>query len=305
MLKGLQRRIFSDEHILSMPSITRGLDDKLREAMEIVQRAIIEHNPYAVCLMLSGGDDSITALKVALMLGVRIDFIIHGVTGTGLNDVRKYVHSVAALTGIKIIEADSGTAYVDYVKRKGFFGVGTDAHTYSYHVLKANAFRHAVSKYIRKGVEGRTILLLNGVRVEESDNRADNFGDNPYHASPDAPKNIWVNIIHWFYKKECLSLLEAENFKRSPVAIYLGRSGECNCGTMQDEAGRIACGEYDHEWRDWMHRLRRYVIGIFGWDINQNPDKKTMAEIRAKVAELESFMPMCVGCKAQQLKINL
>lgn len=303
MLKGLQTRVFGDEHILRMPSFTYNLDDKLREAMEIVQKAIIDHNPYAVCLMLSGGDDSITALKVALMLGVRIDFIIHGVTGTGLKDVRKYVHSVAATTGIKIIEANAGTAYEDYLDRKGFFGVGKDAHTFSYHILKANSFRHAVSKYIRKGKEGRTILLLNGVRVEESENRADNFGDNPYHASPDAPKNIWVNIIHWFNKKECLHLLEAENFKRSPVAIHLGRSGECNCGTMQDEAGRIACAQYDPEWGEWMKRLRKYIIQKWGWDINQNPNKKRMQEMREELAKIETFQPMCVGCKATQLKL--
>lgn len=303
MLKGLQTRVFGDEHILRMPSFTYNLDDKLREAMEIVQKAIIDHNPYAVCLMLSGGDDSITALKVALMLGVRINFIIHGVTGTGLKDVRKYVHSVAELTNIKIIEANAGTAYEDYVKRKGFFGVGATAHSFSYHILKADAFRHAVSKYIRKGQEGRPILLLNGVRVEESEDRADNYGDNPYRFDPAALKNIWVNIIHWFSKKECLDLLKAESFKRSPVAIHLGRSGECNCGTMQDEAGRIACAQYDPEWGEWMKSLRRYAITHFGWDISQNPNKKRMQEIRDEVAKIETFQPMCVGCKAQQLKL--
>lgn len=305
MLKGLQTRIFGDEHILQMPSITHNLDERLIEAKDIVQKAIIDNNPYAVCLMLSGGDDSITALKVALMLGVKIDFIIHGVTGTGLKDVRKYVHSVSVLCGIKIIEADAGTAFEDYVKRKGFFGVGTTAHSFSYHILKADAFRHAVSKYIRKGQEGRKILLLNGVRVEESDGRADNYGDNPYRQDPASPKNIWVNIIHWFTKKECLELLQAESFKRSPVAIALGRSGECNCGTMQDEAGRLACAQYDPEWGEWMKSLRKYVIQKHGWDIGQNPNKKRMQEIRDEVSALETFQPMCVGCKAQQLKIPL
>jgi len=250
--------------------------------------------------MLSGGDDSITALKVALMLGVRIDYIIHGVTGTGLKDVRKYVHSVAELCNIKLIEANAGSAFEDYVKRKGFFGVGTTAHSFSYHILKVNPFDRAISKYIRKGVPGRKILLLNGVRVEESDNRADNFGDNPYR---ETRNNIWVNIIHWFTKKECLTLLEAENFKRSPVAMALGRSGECNCGTMQDEAGRIACSMYDPEWGEWMKSIRRYVIQNFGWDISQNPNKKRMQEIRDEVAKLDTFQPMCVGCKAQQLKL--
>lgn len=300
MLKGLQTRVFGDEHILQMPSFTYNLDERLKEALEIVQKAIIDHNPYAICLMLSGGDDSITALKVALMLGVKINFIIHGNTGTGLKDVRKYVHSVAELTNIKIIEANAGTAYEDYVKRKGFFGVGSTAHSFAYHILKVNSFDKAISKYIRKGIAGRKIILLNGVRVEESENRADNFGDNPYR---EYHGNIWVNIIHWFSKKECLYLLEAESFKRSPVAIHLGRSGECNCGTMQDEAGRIACAQYGPEWGEWMKSLRKYAITHFGWDINQNPNKKRMQEIRHEVSKIETFQPMCVGCKAQQLKL--
>jgi len=295
-MKGVQKDFFREPHVLSMPNETHGMDDLLRESRDIVQRAIIDYQPYAVCLMLSGGDDSITALKVALMLGVRIDYIIHGVTGTGLKDVRKYIHSVSQLTGIKLIEADAGTAFEDYVKRKGFFGVGSTAHSFSYHILKVNPFDRAISKYIRRNKPGRKILLLNGVRVEESENRADNYGDNPYR---ELRGNIWVNIIHWFTKNNCLELLEAENFPRSPVAIHLGRSSECNCGTMQNEASRIACANYDPEWGEWMMAIRKYCIAKFGWDISQNPNKKTMQEMKVEIDKIDAFMPMCVGCKAQ------
>lgn len=301
-MKGIQQDFFRTPHILRMPDSTHGLDEMLLESMDIVQRAIIENQPYAVCLMLSGGDDSITALKVALMLGVRIDYIIHGVTGTGLKDVRKYIHHVADLTGITLIEANAGTAFEDYVKRKGFFGVGASAHSFSYHVLKSAPFEMAISRHIRKGVPGRKILLLNGVRVEESENRADNFGDNPYR---ERANNIWVNIIHWFTKKQCLELLEAENFKRSPVAIHLGRSGECNCGTMQNEAGRMACGNYDPEWREWMMAIRKYCVAKFGWDINQNPNKKALLEMKAQTDKMDAFMPMCVGCKSTAVVQNV
>lgn len=300
-MKGIQKDFFREPHILTLPKITHGIDELLLESKDIVQRAIIEHQPYAVCLMLSGGDDSITALKVALMLGVRIDYIIHGVTGTGLKDVRKYIYKVSNLTGIKLIEANAGTAFEDYVKRKVFFGVGSTAHSFSYHILKVNPFDRAISKYIRRNKPGRKILLLNGVRVEESENRADNYGDNPYR---ELRGNIWVNIIHWFTKKQCLELLNAEKFERSPVAIHLGRSGECNCGTMQNEAGRIACANYDPEWGEWMLAIRKYCIAKFGWDINQNPNKKTMQQIKIDTEMLDAFMPMCVGCKSQSINQN-
>jgi 3'-phosphoadenosine 5'-phosphosulfate sulfotransferase (PAPS reductase)/FAD synthetase len=299
-MKSLQKNIFGNEHILTMPPVAHNLDEQLRISMDIVQRAIIDYQPYAVCLMLSGGDDSITALKVALMLGVRIDYIIHGNTGTGLKDVLKYVRKVAEMTGIRLLIADAGNTWEQRVKTKGFFGTGKMAHSFAYHLLKNNPFQTTISRYIRKGIPGRKILLLNGVRVEESDNRADNFGDNVYRIRKG---NIWVNIIHWWTKKECLALLDAEHFARSPVAIALGRSGECNCGTMQNEASRLACKEYDPEWGDWMWRVRKYVVAKFGWDIHQTPSKEQLAEIKAAVAKIDNEQIMCTGCKAAQLKL--
>jgi len=209
------RNLF-ESHKIEVPSGVGEFLELLEESKDIVCKAIVEVNPYAIVLMLSGGDDSITALQVALMLGVKIDFVIHGVTGTGLPEVKQYVRETCNRLGFKLLEADAGTAYEDYVMRKGFFGKGTDAHKFSYHILKVNPFDTVISRYIRKGVAGRKIMLLNGVRVEESDNRADNFGDNPYRWQKN---NYWVNIIHWWNKTDCLKLLISTNFNRSPVAI--------------------------------------------------------------------------------------
>lgn len=276
-------------------------NDLLRESAEIVNKGIMDIDPYAICLMLSGGDDSITALQVAKMLGIKIDFIIHGVTGTGLPAVRKYVHSVAELHNLPIIEANAGTAFEDYVRRKGFFGKGVDAHKFSYHILKTNPFDKAISKHIRKGVPGRKIMLLNGVRVEESDNRADNYGDNPYRW---LRNDYWVNIIHWFTKKECLTLLEGEGIKRNPCSIALDRSCECNCGTMQSEADRMMASEFDPQWGAWMAGIRKEVTAKFGWDIHQSPKKEVLAQIKIESKKLSDDMPMCVGCKAREYKNN-
>jgi hypothetical protein len=199
-----------------------------------------------------------------------------------------------------LIEGDAGTAFEDYVKRKGFFGRGVGAHQFSYHILKSQPFQTCLSKNIVKRQRGRKLILLNGVRIEESDNRADNFADNPYTYRHN---QIWVNIIHWWSKKECLELLDSENIPRSPVAIALGRSGECNCGTVQTEADRILASKYDPEWGEWMKRLRKFAIGKFGWDIGQNPDKKMLEEIKQQNKKTSDFMPMCVGCKATNGKL--
>lgn len=298
-----QDNLFGKAPVLQAPTTIPNLVRRFEESREIVQKAIIDHRPYVIGLMLSGGDDSITALQVAIMLGVKIDFIMHGVTGTGLKDCRTFVHQVSERTGIKLIEADAGTIYEDYVKRKGFFGKGNTAHSFAYHLIKQDPFNREISKNFRKGVAGRRILLLNGVRVDESENRADNFGDDPYRKQKNSPNNVWVNIIHYWSKPECLELLQAEGVKRSPVAIALGRSGECNCGTVQNEADRIAAAEYDPEFGKWMYAIRKYCIQKFGWDISQNPNKKRLEEIKAEAAKLSEFMPMCVGCKARQGKM--
>lgn len=269
-------------------------NELMRTSAEIVNKAIMDNDPYAIGLMLSGGDDSITSLEVAISLGIKIDFILHGVTGTGLADCRKFVHEVAARTGIKLYESNAGTAFEDYVKRKGFFGKGTSAHKYSYHVLKSGPFEMALAKNVTKRKPGRKILLLNGVRVEESDNRADNFGDNPYRVRK---HQIWVNIIHWWTKQNCLTFLEDKGIDRSPVAIALKRSGECNCGTVQSEADRLAAAEYDPAFKEWLWPIRKYCIAKFGWDIGQNPSKKAIEEIAQANKKSDDFMPMCTGCK--------
>lgn len=278
------------------------LTDLFSESLEIYNRAISENNIYAICLMLSGGDDSVTALQVCRLLGIKIDFVIHGVTGTGLPCVRNYVRQHCEKYGMNLIEADAGDAFERYVRRKGFFGKGIAAHQFSYHLLKYNPFNAAISKYLRKGVAGRKIILLNGVRVEESENRADNFGDNPYRWDKN---NLWVNIIHWWTKKNSLTLLESENVERNPASIHLNRSGECNCGTTQSEADRIAASEFDPIWGIWMSELRNEITRKFGWDISGNPSKKLLEEIKASTQNKESFMPMCVGCKSIQQKLQL
>jgi 3'-phosphoadenosine 5'-phosphosulfate sulfotransferase (PAPS reductase)/FAD synthetase len=296
-----QDNLFGKAPELKLPSCNNDLTQRFVESKEIVQKAIVDLKPYAIGLMLSGGTDSITALQVAIMLGVPIDFIMHGVTGTGLKDCRKYVHQVAERTGIKLIEANAGNAFENYVKRKGFFGKGATAHKYSYHILKANPFAASTSKHFRKRIPNRKILLLNGVRIEESENRADNFGDITTRAQANSPQNIWVNIIHWWSKKECLQLLDSEGIKQSPVALALGRSGECNCGTMQNEADSIAAAEYDPDFKAWLWPIRKYCIEKFGWDIGQNPNPKRLQEIKKEASILSNDMPMCVSCKSLSL----
>lgn len=266
----------------------------LEESRDIVQSAIGAYSPYAICLMLSGGDDSLLTYEVCKKLGVKIDYIIHGNTGTGLKATTEFVRSLAVKSGIPYIEADARGAYEEYVLRKGFFGKGVSAHQFSYHVLKAAPFRRAVSHNIRHGKRNRPILLLNGVRVDESNNRADKLGDNPFNLDPAAKNNIWVNVVHWWTTEERDEFLKANNVERNPVAIALGRSGECMCGTMQNTVSRIAAAKFDPEWGNWLDTLENRVYALHGFGWGQSCSKKK--------SKSDEFQPMCTGCKAANLK---
>ena len=108
-------RLFGETYKTIVPIGPINLLERLVESKEIVDKAIKDYDPYAVVLMLSGGDDSITALLVAKLLGLKIDFVIHGVTGTGLKDCRSYVHQVCEKEHLTLLEANAGTAFEDYV----------------------------------------------------------------------------------------------------------------------------------------------------------------------------------------------
>lgn len=274
---------------------------------------MITYKPYGVIAMVSGGDDSMMLKYVLDELGIEVDFIMHGVTGTGIQETTDFVREIVANSGTRYLEANAKDAYLKYVMRKGFFGKGNDAHAKSYHVLKAQPFRTAVSHNIRHGKRGRYVLFLNGVRVDESENRADKLGDKIFNLDPAMKKNVWVNILHWVTTKERDRYLADNSLKRSPVATVMGCSGECWCGTTQSMATALQAAELFPKWGERWRETRKQVIKRFPWDWGQNITKYEKLEragqqnVRFNEDTLvfkkdEPFMPMCHGCKARMKK---
>lgn len=151
---------------------------KIAESAKILKAALDQFNPTHIVSMVSGGKDSAASDQVARELGVKIDFVIHGNTRCGIPETTEFVRDVYGRKG-EYVEADAGTAYEDYVLRKGFFGKGIDAHGFAYRVLKATPFRKAVSREIRQGKRNVRVLLLNGARKDESD-AAEEAGRDAY-----------------------------------------------------------------------------------------------------------------------------
>lgn len=260
---------------------------KISSSSEIVTQAIEEYSPTHIVSMVSGGKDSAASDQVARELGLKIDFVIHGNTRCGIPETTDFVRNVYGKLG-DYVEADAGTAYEDYVLRKGFFGKGIDAHGFAYRVLKATPFRKAVSREIRQGKRGVRVLLLNGARKDESENRKKNL--KLYRADPASPNNVWVNIIHDWSQDDRDEYLERCQTPINPVATQLCRSGECMCGTMQTDQERMEAAALYPKWHEWLTDLEREALGLHGFGWGQAAPKP------AKVGQGDLFAPMCKDC---------
>jgi len=260
---------------------------KIDSSAKILRDAIDQFSPTHVVSMVSGGKDSAASDQIARELGAKIDLVLHGNTRCGIQQTSDFVRGTYGRMG-EFVEADAGTAYEDYVLRKGFFGKGIGAHGFSYRVLKAQPFRKAVSKAIRQGKRDVRILLINGARKDESENRQRNL--QVYRRDPAAPNNIWVNVIHDWSQEDRDAYLASRATPINPVAEQLCRSGECMCGTMQTKAERAEAAALYPGWGNWLDALEREAVDRhgFGWG-DQFPKAR-------KIGQDDLFQPMCMDC---------
>jgi 3'-phosphoadenosine 5'-phosphosulfate sulfotransferase (PAPS reductase)/FAD synthetase len=264
-----------------------GDDWLIENSARILARAIEEFNPTHVVSMVSGGYDSATSDQLARELGAKIDFVMHGNTRCGIPQTTEFVRDTYGKLG-DYVEADAGRAYEDYVLRKGFFGVGHGAHGFSYRVLKATPFRKEISKHIRQGKRDRRVLLLNGARKDESENRKANL--ELYRRDPASPGNIWVNLIHDWGQEDRDAYLRSRCTKINPVATQLCRSGECMCGTMQTKQERGEAAALYPEWGAKLNGLEAEARAKFGFGWGEPFPKPR------DTRQADLFQPMCSDC---------
>lgn len=263
----------------------------ISRSIDLVNRAVAEYQPTHIVSMVSGGRDSAAADEMAEMMGLKIDLRLHGCTRTGIPETTDFVTNYYGNKRSDFAVADAGDAYERYVMRKGFFGFGRTAHNYAYHVLKADPFRAAISRLIRKRRRGVRVMLLNGARKTESENRRLNLQPTRLDKG-----NLWVNICHDWTSGERDQLLEANEIPINPVAVQLCRSGECMCGTWQTQGERAEASALYPHWGAWLDELEaaaRRKHG-FGWgEPFPRPRDPNQADL------FDEFQPMCAGCERQ------
>ena len=264
-------------------------DAALDKSRKILGAAIATYRPTHVVSMVSGGKDSACSHAVAdEILGGNIHLIVHGNTRCGIPETSQFVERVYGAMRPDLAIADAGTAYEDYVLRKGFFGKGISAHAFAYRVLKATPFRKVISKYIRKRRRNIRVLLLNGARQDESENRRKNL--QVFQPDPAMPNNIWTSIIFDWSVEERDSYLADRGVPINEVAKVLCRSGECMCGTMQSDGERLEAAVMYPEWGKWLDNLEAEARRLhgFGWG-EAFPRKRNKAQG-------DMFQPMCSDC---------
>lgn len=268
------------------------MTDVIEKSLSVLRTAIEQFSPTHIVSMVSGGKDSAASDQVARELGAKIDFVIHGNTRCGIPATTQFVRDVYGRTG-ELVEADAGTAYEDYVLRKGFFGQGIGAHGFAYRVLKATPFRKAVSHNIRKGRRNVKVLLLNGARKDESANRQKHL--QVFRQDPAQPNNIWVNLIHGWTEQDRDAYLASRGTPINPVAVQLCRSGECMCGTMQSKQERAEAAALYPDWGRWLDALETEARALHGFGWGENFPR------RRATAQGDLFQPACTDCVKRKL----
>jgi 3'-phosphoadenosine 5'-phosphosulfate sulfotransferase (PAPS reductase)/FAD synthetase len=256
----------------------------------ILRQAMEEFRPTHIVSMVSGGKDSAASDQIARELGVKIDFVMHGNTRCGIPQTSEFVRDHYGSLG-EYVEADAGDAYESYVLRKGFFGKGIAAHGYAYRILKATPFRKAVSKCIRQGKRDVRVMLINGARKDESENRQKRL--QTFRRDPASPNNIWVNLIHDWSQEDRDTYLRSRCTPINPVAIQLCRSGECMCGTMQTAQERAEAAAIYPEWGKRLNELEDEARRLHGFGWGETFPKPI--DTRQSVLPLD-FQPMCKDC---------
>lgn len=265
----------------------------LDTSKEIYELAIEKFQPQINILMFSGGNDSLTALHVAQALEIKIDYVLHVNTETGISETTKFCRSLDDKFPYQEVSAKN--SYENYILRKGFFGRGKIAHTHAYHILKATHYRKFASN-IRQKRRNFKILLLNGARKQESINRKHNL-NKTFNIDPGAKSNVWVNLIHEWSKIDCLDFLQDNKIKQNPVTKILHRSGECMCGTMQSLEDRREASLWFPDWGNWLDNLEKQVLPNHPWQWGENVPKWVSQVKNGQLSFPDDFSPMCQSCQ--------
>jgi len=277
--------------------------EKLKWSEELANKVIKEYKPYAVIVGLTTGFDSIVALELANRF-FDLDAVFTCNTTISAPETLQQCEDVAkSVYKLKHIcrcppyagKSEHSDVYFELVKRHGFPGKTTTAHSWMYRYLKDHTVSRILSS-IRQGKRNRPIVVISGARKGESVRR---FGTSK-NISVNG-NNIWVNICNEWSDAEVGAFAEDNRLKRlrSPISKTIGISGECFCGCFS-EPGEL------NELKIASPTTYEKITGIHKW-LKENTDKDwgwergpSMQYVMEKYGQIPLFtetgMAMCSTC---------
>lgn len=226
------------------------LEQAIDQGRDDLQRALDEWSPNAIFAGFSGGTDSLMATH--LLYEIRDDVAaLHINTGIGMKRTRKYVRDTCDLMGWDLEEyraKENGYSYDRMVKGKakgvpgGF--PGPPMHYIYYRRLKQRQIEAAHREH--KGEFGGKIVLITGIRKDESNIRSGYEGAVVHHESG----VVWVNLIYNVSAHQKQKYIDLHGLETNPVSDVYGMSGECLCGAFDEDGSRLcelksACERFD------------------------------------------------------------
>jgi 3'-phosphoadenosine 5'-phosphosulfate sulfotransferase (PAPS reductase)/FAD synthetase len=237
--------------------------DPVGDVRRIVHAAVEEYQPSHIFAMTSGGNDSIPvahATQAALQeIGLSLDAAVHLATGTGVSETIRHAREMARRFGLpfRVYRPKKGNRYHEQVLAYGF--PGSFHHRKMYNRLKERSIEQLERDH---RVKGRPIMLVTGVREQESKRRMGVVSE--VNVEDRTPNRVWVApIVHWSTAdKE--QYMEQYGIPRNPVTDKLCISGECLCGSYASPGELEEIGFFYPKARQYIRRLEVAVAERLG-----------------------------------------
>jgi 3'-phosphoadenosine 5'-phosphosulfate sulfotransferase (PAPS reductase)/FAD synthetase len=197
--------------------------------------------------MVSGGMDSTVAAHVATQQE-EIDLLAYLDTGTGLDENREYVETLADHLGLQLWTLRTHEQYEDRVKENGF--PGPSRHSIMYRSLKERQIGTLATVCNGRG-NSSNLHLYTGVRSDESERRMRHVSEEQEEA-----RWVWHAPIHDWTKADCRKHIAEHDLPRNDLWDTLGRSGDCFCGCFGSPEEKLDLRAAGHEYHaEWIESL--------------------------------------------------
>ena len=270
----------------------------VHQARLILSEAIEEHDPVAIYLALSGGNDSRCTTHVSMPVlanDPRFRGAVLVDTGVAITEAHEAVWEYAQIVGVPLRIQRTPERYEEFVLEHGF--PGPAQHGRMYQRLKERAIRLVTARE-KEGQHWRArVMYVSGVRKYESRRRVKLT--MPVQRDGAA---VWCNPLFWWTTPERNAYQLANTIQRNPISEYLcGSSGDCLCGSMADPGGEKEM-ETLRIWFPSMYRRLRELerraarAGVWSKWGHKPPAKPGSASDHPDL--FAGFAgPMCAGCE--------